>query len=161
MTGQLGEVRNGGGSRACHLQPGAGELPAAFSHCSLSNVYGKSCYAFLAWERWLGTKLGCRKKINQEILSNKSQGKGCGTELSLAVPQTATTVFSQPTARPEEIQSRFKAELKPAANKALHLHSLHTQPDALLSRRKKNAVSCGSGDFRNTLCLLEKGSHKS
>lgn len=61
-----------------------------------------------------------KKKINQEILSNKSQGKGCGTELSLAVPQTATTVFSQPTARPEEIQSRFKAELKPAANKALH-----------------------------------------
>lgn len=61
-----------------------------------------------------------KKKINQEILSNKNQRKGCGTELSLSVPQTATTVFSQPTARLEKIRSRFKAELKPAENKAPH-----------------------------------------
>lgn len=61
-----------------------------------------------------------KKNNNQEILSNKTQCKGCGTELSLSVPQTATTVFSQPTARLDEIRSRFKAELKPAENKALH-----------------------------------------
>lgn len=29
---------------------------------SLSSLYGKSCYAFLAWGRWLGTKLGCKEK---------------------------------------------------------------------------------------------------
>lgn len=65
-------------------------------------------------------RLQKRNLKNQEILSNKSQRRGCGTELSLPVPQTATTVFSQPTARLEEIRSRFKAELKPAENKALH-----------------------------------------
>lgn len=99
-------------------EPGSCLLPSptAPSPTCMENRVMPSWHGRGGWEpSW-----AAEKKINQEILSNKSQGKGCGTELSLAVPQTATTVFSQPTARPEEIQSRFKAELKPAANKALH-----------------------------------------
>lgn len=80
-----------------------------------------------------------KEKGRKEVPTNKTPGTGCGTRPSLSVPQTATTLFSQPTARLEEIRSRFRQSRSQQKTK-LSIETRRTHRLPLSPTRRKEIV---------------------